>query len=97
MRLDVLESQMVVISGLESKEEARQRRAAGLSAENVLASQLACTPINGTALFFLVRHPIPTTTMCIYNDVPSRAPASPWYGEAHRAAAAWARLCGMHR
>jgi len=60
LKVEVLESQLVVIHGMESKEERLERERAGIeSAENVLASQLACRPIYGTAFFLLAhRHPI---------------------------------------
>jgi len=55
-RLDVLENQLVVISGLTAKAEDSGRN---IEAENVLASELACRSINGTAMFMLVhRHPL---------------------------------------
>ena len=48
------------LSGLESKEDRKRRAALGLGEENVLASQLACHNINGTAMFMLVgRQPVP--------------------------------------
>ena len=59
-RVDVLENQLVIISGLESKADRKRRVAMGLGEENVLASQLACRSVNGTALFMLVgRQPVP--------------------------------------
>ena len=59
-RVDVLENQLVIVSGLESKEDRKRRAALGLGEENVLASQLACHNINGTAMFMLVgRQPVP--------------------------------------
>ena len=58
--VEVLESQLVVVSGVESKAQSAKRRAAGLGPENALASALACRPINGTALFLLAhRLPLP--------------------------------------
>ena len=53
-RVDVLENQLLIVSGLESKEQRKSRMALGLGVENVLASELACRNINGTALFMLV-------------------------------------------
>ena len=53
LEVEVLESQLVVLHGMEKPEERRRREAAGLSQENRLASQLACRPINGSAMFML--------------------------------------------
>lgn len=53
--VEVLESQLVVAYGVETKAQRRNREAAGLGVENKLASELACRDINGTALFLLVR------------------------------------------
>ena len=54
LRVDVLESQLVVISGMESKADRAARAARGIEGvENVRASELACRSINGTALFLL--------------------------------------------
>ena len=62
LRVSVLESQIVIVSGMESKEQRLQREAAGLGVENVLASALACTPVNGTAYFMLAhRRPLEGT------------------------------------
>lgn len=60
LKVDVLESQLVIISNMESKDDRARREAAGItSTENVFASELACRPINGTALFMLVhRNPV---------------------------------------
>ena len=56
LRIDVLESQLVVAYGMESPADRRRRESEGImSAENKLASELACRPINGTAMFMLVR------------------------------------------
>ena len=49
----MLESQLVVLHGTEKPEERRRREAAGVGPENLLASQLACRPINGSAMFML--------------------------------------------
>ena len=53
LEVDVLESQLVVLHGTEKPEERRHREAAGIGPENLLASQLACRPINGSAMFML--------------------------------------------
>ena len=53
LEVDVLESQLVVLHGTEKPEERRRREAAGIGPENLLASQLACRPINGSAMFML--------------------------------------------
>lgn len=53
--VEVLESQIVVAFGMESREQRKRRVALGLGIENKYASDLACRPINGTAMFFLVR------------------------------------------
>ena len=58
LRVEVLENQVVVVSGMETKGQRQRREAAGLGPQNQMASDLACHPINGTAIFFLVhRHP----------------------------------------
>ena len=53
LEVEVLESQLVVLHGTEKPEERRRREAAGIGPENLLASQLACRPINGSAMFML--------------------------------------------
>ena len=55
LEVEVLESQLVVLHGTEKPEERRRREAAGLGPENRLASQLACRPINGSAMFMRAR------------------------------------------
>ena len=57
LEVEVLESQLVVFHGTEKPEERRRREAAGLGPENRLASQLACRPINGSAMFMLEPSP----------------------------------------
>ena len=57
LQVDVLENQLVVVSGMESKEDKKRRASMGLDlddVENVFASELACRSINGTAFFMLV-------------------------------------------
>lgn len=59
LQVDVLENQLVILSGTESADERKSRLGAGLSVENVYASELACRPINGTAMFMLAhRQPV---------------------------------------
>ena len=59
LQVDVLENQLVVLSGMESVEERKARLRAGLGIENEYASALACRPVNGTALFMLAyRRPV---------------------------------------
>lgn len=53
LRIQVLQNQLVVLSGTESPVESRTRQEAGLGPENALASELAGTPINGTAMFMI--------------------------------------------
>jgi hypothetical protein len=53
LRVQVLQNQLVVLSGAESPAESRARQEAGLGPENALASELAGTPINGTAMFMI--------------------------------------------
>jgi hypothetical protein len=53
LRVQVLQNQLVVLSGAESPVESRARQEAGLGPENALASELAGTPINGTAMFMI--------------------------------------------
>ena len=58
LQIDVLENQLVVLSGTESAAEKKQRAAAGLGIENPFASGLAGRSINGTAMFMIAyRHP----------------------------------------
>ena len=60
LQVDVLENQLVVLSGTESADERKARLRAGLGFENEYASELACRPVNGTALFMLA-HRMPVT------------------------------------
>lgn len=53
MLVHVLENQLVVLSGTESPAERKARVAAGLDAYNEFASEMAGTPINGTAMFMI--------------------------------------------
>jgi hypothetical protein len=48
LQLDVLQNQLAVISGGESREDRARRQAIRAGVENKLASELACHPINGT-------------------------------------------------
>ena len=59
LQVDVLENQLVVLSGMETAAERKSREANGLDFENRLASELACTSINGTAMFMIAyRRPV---------------------------------------
>ena len=53
LKVEVLENQLVVLSGTESGAERKERLAAGLGDANPLASELAGTAINGTAMFMI--------------------------------------------
>ena len=59
LKVEVLENQVVLLSGMENAAERKARLAAGLGIENAYASALACRPVNGTAMFLLAyRRPV---------------------------------------
>ena len=58
LRVDILENQLVVLSGMESAAERKERLKMGLEFENPFASKLAGLTINGTAMFMIAyRYP----------------------------------------
>ena len=61
LQVEVLENQLVIIHGMENKEDRANREKAGVeSSENALATELACRPIHGRAMFLLAhRYAVP--------------------------------------